>query len=289
MDRWQLIRTAHSLAKNGTISGAATELGVHRATVLRHIDSLEEQLGVNLFQRHARGYLPTEAGEDLMRVVGAADEQFGQLLGRLKQNNQPLSGEFTLTSLAPMASYLIPIIKAFQTQHPGIQVRYLTSTKLFRLEYGEAHVAVRAGPKPDLPDNVVIPFTTQQVSLFAHRDYLTQYGHPAGSHEIAGHRFVSFQDLSPSVPVHEWIAENVNPDDIAIKSNDGQVIKQAILEGLGVGFLLRQDAAPHPQLIELFPALDAWTVPQWLVIHRDLYRSSKVQAFLEVARGMGSD
>lgn len=95
---------------------------------------------------------------------------------------------------------------------------------------------------------------------------------------------MSFQDLSPSVPVHEWIAENVNPDDIAIKSNDGQVIKQAILEGLGVGFLLRQEAAPHPQLVELFPALDAWTVPQWLVIHRDLYRSSKVQAFLEVAR-----
>jgi len=95
---------------------------------------------------------------------------------------------------------------------------------------------------------------------------------------------MSFQDLSPSVPVHEWSAENVNPDDIAIKSNDGQVIKQAILEGLGVGFLLRQDAEPHPQLVELFPALNAWAVPQWLVIHRDLYRSSMVQAFLEVAR-----
>lgn len=224
-----------------------------------------------------------------MRVVGAADEQFGQLLGRLKQQSTPLSGEFTLTSLAPMSSFLIPIIKAFQTQHPDIQVRYLTSTKLFRLEYGEAHVAVRAGPKPDLPDNVVIPFTTQQASLFAHRDYLAQHGHPASSNEISGHRFVSFADLKPSVPVHEWIAESVNPDDIAIKSNDGQVIKQAILAGLGVGFVLRQDAAQHPHLVELFPALDAWTVPQWLVVHRDLYRSSKVQAFLDVARAMGSE
>ena len=46
----------------GTVSGAAQALGVHHATVIRHIDALEGRLGVKLFQRHARGYTPTEAG-----------------------------------------------------------------------------------------------------------------------------------------------------------------------------------------------------------------------------------
>ena len=93
MDRWQIIRTAHYLAKLGTISATAAELGVHRATVLRHIDALEEELGVNLFHRHARGYIPTEAGKDLMQVVSATDDQLGHLVGRLKQKTEPLSGQ----------------------------------------------------------------------------------------------------------------------------------------------------------------------------------------------------
>ena len=58
MDGWDEIRTAYHVARVGTVSGAAEVLGVHHATVIRHIDALEEKLGVKLFQRHARGYTP---------------------------------------------------------------------------------------------------------------------------------------------------------------------------------------------------------------------------------------
>ena len=68
MDNWDEIRTAYQVAQMGTVSGAAEVLGVHHATVIRHIDALEGRLGVKLFQRHARGYTATEAGEDLLRV-----------------------------------------------------------------------------------------------------------------------------------------------------------------------------------------------------------------------------
>ena len=62
MDNWDEIRTAYQVARMGTVSGAAEILGVHHATVIRHIDALEARLGVKLFQRHARGYTATEAG-----------------------------------------------------------------------------------------------------------------------------------------------------------------------------------------------------------------------------------
>ncbi len=64
---WDEIRTAYHVARLGTVSGAAEALGVHHATVIRHIDALEARIGVKLFQRHARGYTPTEAGEDLLK------------------------------------------------------------------------------------------------------------------------------------------------------------------------------------------------------------------------------
>lgn len=284
MDRWQIIRTAHHLAKLGTISATASELGVHRATVLRHIDALEEELGVTLFQRHSRGYVPTDACKDLTQVVSAAEDQFGQLFGRLKQQSEPLSGEFIVTSLVPLASLLMPVLKVFQEQHPSVQVKYLTGEKLYRLEFGEAHVAVRTGPKPDLPDNVVIPFLTHQISLYAHTDYLGRYGHPTTPDAFKGHRFISFAELVPKIPVHKWILANVNESDIALKSNDGQVIKQAILDALGIGFMFQHEARQHAQLVEVLPPMAELEVQHWLVTHRDLHHSVKVQAFLDLVR-----
>ena len=61
LDNWDEVRTAYQVARLGTVSGAAEVLGVHHATVIRHIDSLEKRLGTKLFQRHPRGYTPTEA------------------------------------------------------------------------------------------------------------------------------------------------------------------------------------------------------------------------------------
>ena len=80
MDNWDEIRTAFNVARIGTVSGAAEVLGVHHATVIRHIDAIEKRLGVRLFQRHARGYTPTEAGTDLLRVAQATDDQLNQLM-----------------------------------------------------------------------------------------------------------------------------------------------------------------------------------------------------------------
>ena len=80
MENWDEIKTAFQVARMGTVSGAADVLGVHHATVIRHIDSLEGRLGVKLFQRHARGYTPTEAGRDLLQVAQATDDQFNQLV-----------------------------------------------------------------------------------------------------------------------------------------------------------------------------------------------------------------
>ncbi|MEO0866222.1 MAG: LysR family transcriptional regulator, partial [Pseudomonadota bacterium] len=139
MDNWDEIKTAYQVARMGTVSGAAEVLGVHHATVIRHIDALEGRLGVKLFQRHARGYTATEAGDDLFRVAQATDDQFSQLVGRIKGRGTEVSGELVVTSLVTLAPRMAPVLTAFQAAHPDVVVRYLTGERLFRLEYGEAH------------------------------------------------------------------------------------------------------------------------------------------------------
>ena len=137
MENWDEIRTAYQVARLGTVSGAADVLGVHHATVIRHIDALEGRIGVKLFQRHARGYTATEAGADLLRVAQATDDQFNQLVGRLKGQGEDVGGELVVTSLTSMAPVLIPVMTDFQRAHPDLLVRYLTSGRLFRLAYAQ--------------------------------------------------------------------------------------------------------------------------------------------------------
>ncbi len=280
MDSWDEIRTAYHVARIGTASGAAEVLGVHHATVIRHIDALEARLGVKLFQRHARGYTPTEAGEDLLRVARATDDQFSQLLGRLRGRGSEVSGELVLTTLEGLSHLLVPALADFQREHPEIVVRYLTSERVFRLEYGEAHVAVRAGRPPDEPDNVVQPLHRQAFTLYASRAYAERHGLPRNEAELAQHRLVGTDDPKSRAPFARWLREAVPDGCIAFRSGDVHALRRAIREGVGIGFMPRLNAAGQDGLIELWPPRKEWEVPIWLVTHMDLHRTSKVQAVL---------
>ncbi|KIC51955.1 LysR family transcriptional regulator [Tateyamaria sp. ANG-S1] len=280
MDNWDEIKTAYQVARMGTVSGAADVLGVHHATVIRHIDALEGRLGVKLFQRHARGYTPTEAGDDLFRVAQATDDQFSQLVGRIKGRGTEVSGELVVTSLVNMAPRMAPVLTEFQQQHPDVVVRYLTGERLFRLEYGEAHVAIRAGNAPDQPDNVVQPFVRQSMGLYATKQYVEAYGHPEDLKTATGHRFVSHDSADNRAPFHQWLRSQVAEDDITFRSTDVRALEQAVLAGAGIGFLSVLEARANPNLVEVMTPREDWSSPLWLVTHVDLHRTNKVQAFL---------
>ena len=280
MENWDEVRTAYQVARIGTVSGAAEVLGVHHATVIRHIDAIEAQLGVKLFQRHARGYTPTEAGEDLLRVGQATDDQFNQLVARLKGQGDDVTGELVVTSLSALAPVLIPVLADFQKENPGVIVRYLTSGRLFRLEYGEAHVAIRAGAPPDQPDNVVQPFARQQVGLYASDDYVARYGLPASVEEFAKHRFIGSDFADSRAPFYRWLRENVPPENVVFRLTDDHNVQEAVVAGAGIGFITAHRAARFENLQMVMEARDDWTAPLWLVTHVDLHRSTKVQAFL---------
>ncbi|SEK28341.1 DNA-binding transcriptional regulator, LysR family [Roseivivax marinus] len=281
MDNWDEIRTAYQVARRGTVSGAAEELGVHHATVIRHIDALEARLGVKLFQRHARGYTATEAGSDLLRVAQTTDEQFQQLAGRIKGRGSDVSGDLLVTSLINFASLMVPALVSFRQEHPEVRVRYLTDDRVFRLEYGEAHVALRAGSAPQEPDNVAQRFASEPVALFAAQSYIDRQGRPEGVEDLANHDFVGPENLDSRAPFWRWQRKHVPDDRVVFRAADPRVLEQALLLGDGLGFMRTRDAKRHENLVEIMPSQDDWTTPLWLVTHVDLHRTAKVQAFLK--------
>lgn len=281
MDNWDEIRTAFQVANIGTVSGAADALGVHHATVIRHIDALEQRLGVKLFQRHPRGYTATEAGQDLMQVAAATDDQFTQLAGRIRGQGEGVSGDLIVTSLAMLSSFLTPVLAKFRRENPDVTVRFLTGDRLFRLEYGEAHVAIRAGVAPDQPDNVVQPFFKQAMHLVAAPSYIEEYGIPKGVDDLPNHWFVGHESDDNRAPFNRWLAKHVQSNRIVYRATDSRAMTDAILAGAGIGFVGSWALRQNPELVEVIPNLEEWSAQLWLVTHVDLHRTTKVQTFLK--------
>lgn len=279
-ENWDEIRTAYHVARMGTVSGAADALGVHHATVIRHVDSLEERLGVKLFQRHARGYTATEAGQDLLQVAQTTDDQLTQLVGRIKGRGDNVSGDLVVTSLAGHAPMIMPTLIKFRASYPELTIRYLTGDRLFRLEYGEAHVALRAGSVPDQPDNVVQPLFTQNFALYAAPSYIEEHGHPTMDN-LDDHFFVCQDAENSRAPFYRWLRENVPAERLVFLGSENRVLERAVLDGAGVGFLGVWEANRHEGLVQVCPPREEWAARIWLVTHVDLHRTTKVQTFLK--------
>ncbi|RMH43320.1 MAG: LysR family transcriptional regulator [Alphaproteobacteria bacterium] len=285
VDSWDEIRTAYQVARLGTVSAAAAALGVHHATVIRHIDALEKKLGAKLFQRHARGYTPTEAGLDLLGVGGATERQLQELVGRIKGRGATVSGELIVTTVSSFSGLLASAIATFEEQHPEIVVRIRIDQRVLKLEYGEAHVAVRAGTRPNEPDNVVRPFVTPAVALYAARRYVARHGKIEGLGDLPKHRFVGFDDAASRAPFNLWLRQHVEEGQITTRSNDINTLYEAIHAGCGAGFMPVFEAEKYGDaLYQLMPPRPEWSVPTWLVTHVDLHRTPKVQAFLSHLR-----
>ena len=283
MENWDEIRTALYVAKLGTVSGAADAMGVHHATVIRHIDALEKRLGAKLFQRHSRGYTATEAGRDLLAVAQTTQEQFAQLTSRIKGQGDAIAGELMVTSLEELAPLMTPVLIAFQAQHPDLLIRYLTGGRIFKLEYGEAHVAIRAarfGTRPEQPDNVVQPLSSMSMRLVAAQSYIDRFGLPQGDADLVNHRFVGLAEGTTRAPFNEWLAELVPPSRITYRVEGAAAYRFAITLGAGIGFIDSRYLALSDDLVELSPQRPNWATDLYLVTHVDLHRSPKVQAFL---------
>jgi DNA-binding transcriptional LysR family regulator len=279
LDAWDEVRTAYHVARMGTVSGAAEVLGVHHATVIRHIDALEARLGTKLFQRHARGYTPTEAGDDLLQVAQATDDQFSQLAGRIRGLGSEVTGELIVTSLPIMSPVVTPILVRFQEEHPDLKVRFVTDDRVLRLEYGEAHVAIRAGGQPQEPDNVVQKFFSMSFSLCATRQYVDEHG-PLVEGQWAGHRFVGSDDRAARAPFFQWLERTIPEDLITFRASQQRAAEDAVINGAGIGFLASWDLASNDNIVEMMPTKEEWSVPVWLVTHVDLHRTAKVQTLL---------
>ena len=288
VEAWDEIRTAYQVARLGTVSGAADLLGVHHATVIRHIDALERRLGTKLFQRHARGYTATEAGRDLLTTAQRTEEQLTQLIGRIRGQGETVSGELVVTTISGVAPLMTPVFKAFAESHPQVVIKHVSDMRLFRLDFGEAHVAIRAGSAPEDPDYVVQPLVRMPMVLCASPEYVADHGLITGPQDYQRHRFIGPIDPDGRPNFYRWMRDHIPAELILHRVSEPEASMAAVRGGLGAGFMSQREAR-QTGMVEVMQAVPDWDSKLWIVTHVDLHRTLKVQSFLTVLKRMAVD
>lgn len=120
-----LLLAFDGVMRHGSVTAAARELGLTQSTVSRLIQTIEDQLGQQLFVRHRRRLIPTEAASRYYRDISAALDLIQRAGMSLVAN--PEGGSLDLAVLPTFGTrWLAPRLPGFMARHPGILVNLTT-------------------------------------------------------------------------------------------------------------------------------------------------------------------
>jgi DNA-binding transcriptional LysR family regulator len=274
---WDNLRYVLMVANRGSISAAARELEVDRSTVLRRINTFQEDMNCRIFDRGENGYVLTPQAEKMIDAAREVESTLFDMQRQIAGNELKLEGELRVTTTDTfMLAMLGPQLASFQRSHPHIVVELLVTNNILDLNRRDADVAIRPTPLPD-------------AHLVGRRLGDVEFGVYA-SPALAGKtdpkrmfdaRWLGFVDNLAQTPIGSWLAAAVRVDRICMRCDSFVALRVAAENGIGLALLpcLLGDASSR---LRRLPAdTSELTIGLWALAHPDLVRSARVHAFIE--------
>jgi DNA-binding transcriptional LysR family regulator len=274
---WGNLRFFLELARNGSLSLAARQLGVDRTTVARRVAALEEELCVSLFERGPQGWDRTPAGQELAELAGRVEQDVLALARHVDARDRAVEGTVRLTTASHLAAHLfVPGLRPLRERHPGLVLEIAADQRTFDLTRREADLAVRMG-RPRDAGLVMRKLSDVAYGLYASRTYL---GGRRAAVDLAGDLFLTFDESLASTPQERWLARVAPERKVAFRSNATAALMAAARLGLGVAVLPRFLAGRDAGLVRL-EGPEPVRHELWLLVHGDLRRAPRVKAVID--------
>ena len=262
---WPHLHALGQIAQSGSFTLAAQRLGLSKAAVSQRIAELERAVGVPLLARTTRSVRLTEAGKRLVDETTASFASIEQSLANVRDLATRPQGLVRLT--APVAlgrQHVAPQLQGFLAAWPGIRVELELSDRLVNLAHEGFDLAVRHTSRP--PDNhVAWRLCASRTLLVATPGYLRRRGTPAAPAELAAHDCLPYLRPGPSVwPFERLGARGAEPERVSVtvggplRANNSEVLREAVLAGLGIGLLPDFSAATALKAGRLRELLPGW-------------------------------
>ncbi|MBN9134443.1 MAG: LysR family transcriptional regulator, partial [Phyllobacterium sp.] len=185
---WDKLRIFHAAAEAGSFTHAAETLHLSQSAISRQVSALEQDVGVPLFHRHARGLILTEQGEVLYRTAHEVLMKLENVRSRLTESKDRPSGKLRVTTTVGLGSgWLIERVQEFIELYPEVQLQLLLDNEELDLTMRHADCAIRLR-QPQQPDLIQRRLFTVHMHVYASPGYIAKYGKIENIDEIDSHR-----------------------------------------------------------------------------------------------------
>ena len=280
--------------RRGSFAAVAKDRNVDPSSISRLIASLEDELGIRLFQRSTRQLVPTEGGRIYFERIEPLIEELERARAAAQDAGAGLSGTLRVSTTVAFGQIcIVPLLAEFRRGYPGLSLDLLLTDTNLDLISERIDIAIRLGPRLDLGYVGTKLFSTRY-RVCASPAYVAREGAVPAPAQLAERNCVVF-DL-PGFR-ERWLFRSKSGDitEVPIKSDlrlsSALAVRQCALDGLGptlIGHWNIDADLADGRLIDLFPdhsvtATDFETAA-WIIYPSRSYLPAKARAFIDFVR-----
>lgn len=297
MDKLRAMQVFVRVVEAGSFSAVAVESNTTQSAISKQISGLEKALGARLLTRTTRSLALTEDGERYFEQARRLVAEVAEAERTLLRGEQELTGWLRVAAPVGFGRLkLMPLVDSFLAAHRGVRIDLRLNDNFVDLVEQGIDVAVRVG---DLSDSSLIArrIGTTHRWLMAHRDYLRRRTQgkrvPRDPSDLADHNCLVYTELpwrnawtlTAGPGAHEPAGSRRTVQVGGnLQTNSSEVVRTAVLRGMGVGFAptwLFEPELASGEVQRLLPDWAAAVIPIHLVSPRERRHSAKVKAFAE--------
>ena len=281
---WDKLKIFHAVAEAGSFTSATVNLNLSQSAISRQIQSLEEELNVKLFERHARGLTLTENGEYVYKTAHEVISKLKEVETTLGDKKDKPSGKLTVTTFVSFGTtWLTPRIQEFMQLNPEIEIELIFDDKELDLSTRQADIGIWAR-RPKQLNYIQRKLIDINYHIYGSPKYLEKFGYPKTINDLNKHKFISFGKGAPS-PVFnpDWALKLGMKDNKKRKScmkvNSVYGLLLAVQSGVGLAELPDYLTVKQPDIVKVLPNIEGPITEAHFVYPQSLKNVARVQAF----------
>ena len=277
---WTLVQAFVAVADHGSLSGGARALMSSQPTMSRHIAALEQQLGIQLFDRTGAGLELTPAGTDLLAHAHTMKEAAGRFSLAAGGKAEAIAGPVRITASEIVSNFVLPdVLVALRVAEPEIDIELVPSDRSENLLQREADIAIRMY-RPTQADVFTRRVGDLSLGMFAATSYLQTHDEPTGIEELSAHDIIGYDKSNQMIEGFATAGFKVGRDFFSFRCDDQVVCWQMVVAGYGIGFNQLGVGSATSGVNQLLPDLTLPTLPVWLTAHAELKTSRRSGGFM---------
>jgi DNA-binding transcriptional LysR family regulator len=281
---WDKLKIFHAVAEAGNFTKATYILNLSQSAISRQIQSLEQELKTQLFERHARGLSLTENGEYLFKTAREVISKLKDVESTLMDKKNKLSGKLTVTTVVSFGTtWLTPRIQEFMKLNPEIEIELIFDDRELDLSTRQADIGIWMR-RPKQLNYVQKKLIDINYHIYGSTKYLEQNGHPKTLQELNKHNFISYGKGAPS-PVFnpDWalrlgVKDNKKRKPV-MKVNSIYGLLLAVQSGVGLAALPDYITISVPNIVKVLPQIEGPKTEAYFVYPQSLRNTARVIAF----------